>query len=432
MAWCATKTMFAICLAAIAPILFDATAYGADLRGHGGPVRAIAVTADGKTAITGSFDAKAIVWSLGTGAARDVLLFHDGEVDAVAVLPQGRFATAGADGRIAIWEAGRSMPVSVLQGHSAPVVALAVSPDGSTLASACWDASVRLWPLSGGEPRVLEGHRGNVNAVAFLADGTLASAGYDAAVILWPPEGGTPVRIGMPSPLSTLVATAADRLFVGGADGKLRELDRRGAIRAEVAVSSGPITALAATADGRYIAASSIRNGIALLDARNPQHLRSLDTAGVPVWSLAFLPDGRTLLAGGADRLVREWNVETGQPLGSKAGGPADPMAEYAGNPDAEVFRACVACHTLDPDDGNRAGPTLHGIFGRRIASVPGYHYSPAFRQMNITWTPETVSKLFELGPGRYTPGTKMPEQTISDPENRAALIRFLQAETGG
>ena len=101
MAWCATKTktMFAICLAAIAPILFDATAYGADLRGHGGPVRAIAVTADGKTAITGSFDAKAIVWSLGTGAARDVLLFHDGEVDAVAVLPQGRFATAGADGR---------------------------------------------------------------------------------------------------------------------------------------------------------------------------------------------------------------------------------------------------------------------------------------------------------------------------------------------
>ncbi|RVA21598.1 hypothetical protein EN933_40025, partial [Mesorhizobium sp. M7A.F.Ca.US.001.01.1.1] len=69
-------------------------------------------------------------------------------------------------------------------------------------------------------------------------------------------------------------------------------------------------------------------------------------------------------------------------------------------------------------------------IFGRRIASVPGYRYSPAFREMDIVWTPETVSKLFELGPSRYTPGTKMPEQTIRDPEHRAALIRFLQAET--
>ena len=96
-------------------------------------------------------------------------------------------------------------------------------------------------------------------------------------------------------------------------------------------------------------------------------------------------------------------------------------MARYAGNPDAEVFRACIACHTLDPDDGDRAGPTLHGIFGRRIASVPGYHYSPAFREMDIVWTPETVSKLFELGPSQYTRGTKMPEQTISDRGDRAA-----------
>ena len=49
---------------------------------------------------------------------------------------------------------------------------------------------------------------------------------------------------------------------------------------------------------------------------------------------------------------------------------------------------------------------------------------------MDIVWTPETVSELFELGPNAYTPGTKMPEQTISNAEDRAALIRFLQAET--
>jgi len=412
-------------------LLIGVPAYGAELRGHGGPVRSIAVTPDGEAAITGSFDTKAIVWSLETGEAREVLLFHEGQVNAVAVLPDGRFASAGADGRIAIWESGRSAPTSILEGHTAPVAALAISPDGSALASASWDASVRLWPLAGGEPKILKGHLGNVNAVAFLSDGTLVSAGYDAAVMLWQHQGeDVPIRVAVPTPLSTLAATADDRLFAGGADGKLYELDRSGDILAEVRVSSKPIVALAASADGRYLAAAGIDDAIVLLDANGLKSVRSLNGAGTPVWSLAFSASGKRLLAGGADHLVREWDVETGERLGPATEASADPMAEYAGNPDAEVFRACVACHTLDPDDGNRAGPTLHGIFGRRIASVPGYHYSPAFRGMDIIWTPETVSRLFEIGPSEYTPGTKMPEQTISDPEDRAALIRFLQAET--
>ncbi|MBS3647647.1 hypothetical protein KEU06_03280 [Pseudaminobacter sp. 19-2017] len=425
------KTKLAIRLMAVAPLIFGAAAYSAELRGHGGPVRAIAVTADGQTAITGSFDTKAIVWSLETGEAREVLLFHEGQVNAVAALPDGRFATAGADGRIAIWDSGRSAPVSLLEGHTGPISALAVSPDGSTLASASWDTTVRLWPLSGGQPRVLEGHHGNVNAVAFLSDGTLVSAGYDAAVFFWPRDQGTaPLRVEIPAPLNALVAVAEDRLAVGGADGKLRLIDRSGAVLIETQISSGPLIALAVSPDGKRIAAAAVGDSIRLLDAKDLSPLRTLDTSGVPVWSLAFTAEGRTLLAGGADRLVREWDVQSGERLGSSVAAETDLMARYAGNPDAQVFRACIACHTLDPDDGNRAGPTLHGIFGRRIASVPGYHYSPAFREMDIVWTPETVSKLFELGPSKYTPGTKMPEQRISNPEDRAALIRFLQAET--
>jgi cytochrome c len=430
--WYAMKTKRAIRLMAVTSLLIGAAAHGAELRGHGGPVRAIAVTADGQTAITGSFDTKAIVWSLETGEAREVLLFHDGQVNAVAVLPDGRFASAGADGRIAIWQGGQSTPVSLLQGHTGPVAALAVSPDGTTLASASWDTTVRLWPLSGsGQPRVLEGHRGNVNAVAFLSDGTLVSAGYDAAVFFWPREQGTaPLQVGIPAPLNALVTVAEDRLAVGGADGKLRLLDRSGSVLAEAQIAPSPLIALASSPDGKSIAAAAVGDSIRLLDAKDLSPLRTLDTSGVPVWSLAFSAEGRRLLAGGADRVAREWDVESGERFGSSVAAETDLMARYAGNPDAQVFRACIACHTLDPDDGNRAGPTLHGIFGRRIASVPGYHYSPAFREMDIVWTPETVSKLFELGPSNYTPGTKMPEQTISNPEDRAALIRFLQAET--
>jgi cytochrome c len=45
-------------------------------------------------------------------------------------------------------------------------------------------------------------------------------------------------------------------------------------------------------------------------------------------------------------------------------------------------------------------------------------------------WTPETVAKLFEVGPATYTPGTKMPEQRIASPEDRDALVRFLEKAT--
>ena len=77
-----------------------------------------------------------------------------------------------------------------------------------------------------------------------------------------------------------------------------------------------------------------------------------------------------------------------------------------------------------------RAGPTLHGIFGRQIATLPGYHFSGALKHLDIVWTPETLAKLFEIGPANYTPGTKMPEQRIGAPEDRDALVKFLEKAT--
>ena len=45
-------------------------------------------------------------------------------------------------------------------------------------------------------------------------------------------------------------------------------------------------------------------------------------------------------------------------------------------------------------------------------------------------WTPETVAKLFEVGPMAYTPGTKMPEQRSARAEDREALVDFLEKAT--
>ena len=111
-------------------------------------------------------------------------------------------------------------------------------------------------------------------------------------------------------------------------------------------------------------------------------------------------------------------------------GAPEDPLAAYTGERGAEVFRACVACHTLKRDAENRAGPSLNHVFGRRIATAPGYNFSPALKKLDIIWNAETIGKLFEIGPRQYTPGTKMPDQRIENAADRAALIRFLERVT--
>lgn len=423
--------MTRLSIIAIAFSLAGSGLHAAELRGHGGPVRGLAVTADGRTALTGSFDSTAILWTLGNSSAERVLRFHDGAVNAVALLADGRAATAGEDGRIAIWESGGSRPTEILQGHSAPIAALAVSPDGRQLGSAAWDGAARVWPLDGsGAPRILEGHKGNVNGIGFLPSGDIVTVGYDATLRIWPQSGPTLVR-SFPTPLNALAVLADGSLAIGGADGRLRIVTVDGEVRAEAEIGPTPVIAIAAATDGARLAAAGVRGAISILKADDLELERTLVGPGMPVWSLAFIPGTNELLSGGSDRIVRRWNVVTGASLGAGiARGPADPLTEYAGDPGADVFRACVACHTLQPDQGIRAGPTLYGVMGRRIASVPGYDYSDAFSRLDIVWTPETIARLFEVGPHAYTPGTKMPEQTINRATDREALVGFLERAT--
>jgi cytochrome c len=404
----------------------------AQLRGHGGAVRALAISADGLHVISGSFDTSAIRWSLSRNVAEQVMRFHDGPVNAVAWLKDGRIVTAGGDAHIAIWTAGKQSPDRVLDGHTGPIAALAISPDGEMLASASWDRTVRLWPLAGGPSRVLEGNGQNVNGVAFSPDGAqVISAGYDATIRVWQTAGSAVSVHNLPSPLNSVITAPNGDIIAAGATGKVLFLSAAGELSAAVEAGTTPIIQLAISKDARLVAAATTRGSVAVIDRNQRRLMHTLVGPGLPVWSIAFLPDNATLLTGGTDAFIRRWNAVTGEPLDSTlVGVPEDPLKQYAGDHGADVFRACVACHTLKPDEGQKAGPTLWHIFGRRIATLPGYNFSPALKKLDIVWSKETVAKLFEIGPAHYTPGTKMPEQTINAENDRKALVDFLARVT--
>ena len=279
---------------------------------------------------------------------------------------------------------------------------------------------------------MLEGHTQNVNGVAFTPDGkAVVSAAYDLTLRIWPLDGSAPTIVTLPTPLNAVAVAPDGEIVAAGANGMVYFLDGAGQVKGEVQASPTPVISLAVSPDGALVAAAGIRGSVAVIERKERKLARTLVGPGLPVWSVAFLPDSRTMLTGGTDRMIRRWDAVTGEHIGAVAmGAPEDPLAAYAGDPGAEIFGACVACHTLSPDEGNRAGPTLAGIFGRRIASLPGYNFSDALKKLDIVWTPETVAKLFEVGPAAYTPGTKMPEQRIGSEQDRKALMDFLAKAT--
>lgn len=396
-------------------------------------MRALAVSADGLQAMSGSFDQSSILWSIEDGTALAVLRFHEGAVASVAALPDGGFLSGGEDGRIARWRGGSPNPVGVYAEHSGPVAGLAVSGDGRQVLSASWDGTARVRPLSGGDARVLEGHGGPVNAVAFLPDGRPVSAGSDLTVRIWPAQegGGAPSVVTLPSSQNALATAPDGEIATAGADGIVRILRSDGTMRTTVELPRGPVVALAVSPDGTRIAAATVAGAVAIIDRGSARILFHLVGPGLPVWSLAFRPDGREILTGGSDRLVRRWDAASGEPVGPLSPTrPPDMLAGFTGSRGAELFQACAACHSLTPDGGNRAGPSLHGVFGRRIATAPGYAFSDALKKQDIVWSADTIARLFEIGPSRYTPGTKMPEQIVTSERDRSALIEFLDAAT--
>ena len=424
----------ALCLAAIGalpPGTVKAQTPGA-LRGHGGPIKAIAVIDNGTTLVSGSFDSTIIVWDLIRGTASRVLRFHSSTVNALVALGGDCFASGGEDSRIAIWCGNSLSPKQVLEGHTAPVTQLAVSPDRKMLASVSFDRTVRLWPLDGGQPSILDTGSAPMNALAFANGGAwLVTGGYDGTTKLLPVEGGPSIAtLSLGVPVNAAAVTTDNRILTAGADGHVRVLSPALKVLADIDLGNGPLTTLAVTPDATIVATAGMRTQVTLLDLSTAATRLEILGPGLPVWTLAFTGDGRDLLTGGQDRVIRRWIAETGSIAGPDAGSVAEESLPLPNERGAQVFAACSACHSLKPNETSKAGPTLSGVFGRRVGTLPGYDYSVALRGMDILWTPKTVGEMFTQGPMAYTPGTKMPEQRITDQADRIALLEWLEKVT--
>ena len=114
-------------------------------------------------------------------------------------------------------------------------------------------------------------------------------------------------------------------------------------------------------------------------------------------------------------------------------GGEAEqPIEFYLAQADATkgqaVFNKCVACHTVDKGAPNQLGPNLWGTLGKPIGKHPGFAFSEALAGKGGTWTWTTMSDWLS-NPKAFAPGTKMTFAGISNSQDRANVIAFLNSK---
>ncbi|TDC57179.1 hypothetical protein E1281_05955 [Actinomadura sp. KC345] len=291
-------------------------------------VTALAYSPDGRTLATGDRSGVVRQWDAATHRPRGAPMGRADDsperstaVHAVAFSRDGKtLVTASKDKTARLWDTATSDRVGdPFKGHTQDVTDVAVSPDGRTLATVSFDRTARLWDMATREQTgVLRDRRAGYNAIAFSPDGTrIATGGDTGRTVLWDTAGREQVLAlsDNVAPVEEVAFSPDGRLLAAAsADGTVRLADPHTHVQAGTRMPAQAAVAL--SPDGRTLATGVPEEdgpAVQLWDRTTQQRIGSpleLPDARRTVTSLAFTPDGRTLMTSSSDGL-RLWNVAT-------------------------------------------------------------------------------------------------------------------------
>ncbi len=304
-----------------------------DLRvGHGGPVQAVAASADGKLMATESNDQSVRLWDASSGTLRRV--FETGEwknfaprARALALSPDGLVVASSAYQSVRRWDTRTGAVLPPLVRPDGDVYALAFSPDGSLVAGGGEDKLVRIWDARSTKiVRTLAGHTGPVFGISFSKDGkTLETSAqradaHGSEAKVWDVATGK-LKQSFDTltgePFAVALSPDAETLASGGDDNTLRLWNvRDGSLASTCTGSTEAISTVAFSPEGSSVAAGGTDRLIRLWSVRGGALRQTLSGHNSPINTIAFTRDGATLVSGSADKTARLWDLASGTQKG--------------------------------------------------------------------------------------------------------------------
>ena len=411
---------------------------------HGGPIKGLAHSTELNLLVSTSFDYTAVVWDTESMTELKQLIGHNAAVNTATFSPDGEWlATAGDDNQILLWAVSdlrdpSAVPQPVaLNGHTAKVIHLEFDDASQRLLSSSWDRRVGLWDISDQSLiRFFEGHRGPVNAAQFMPnDDQIVSAGGDGHIRLWNISTGDYVRSLARNGFGINVMELSAELNViafGGSNGVMKSIsmDNSGP-SIDLWVGGPPVLAVSIDRASEKMAFGTAEGRIVIADAVVGEIQHDFNAVKGPIWAMQLGNKAQTLYFAGLDDWITKINLSdfiVPHPLAAsdRRFHPDQPID----NGEKQFARKCSVCHSLTPSSKRRAGPTLYGVFGRKVGAVADYPYSKELIAMDLVWNEETIDRLFKDGPDVVTPGSKMPVQRIKGEQDRADLISYLKRAT--
>ena len=278
---------------------------------------------DGKLVVTAGEDDTARLWDVATGRPVGSPMQHQDDVVAVAFTHDGqRVVTGSRDDTAMIWDIeGREVAGPLRHDHDVVAVACTTGSAVNVIATASWDSKVKTWDGETGKHRHTLMHDYPVNDVRISSDGKTLATGDRGGARIWDLVSGKKLGdLAHPEGVNCL-SFSADGAYAatGCRNGSLRvwSVDTMelygGPFRQPPEIEVIAFSPVIKPMDRRRLATAGNVSGVFLWDPRGlesrPYEFEPVISDANRVTSLAFTPNGKTIITGNADGVGRAWGV---------------------------------------------------------------------------------------------------------------------------